>query len=101
MIKKKLDSYRKIFTRDFAQRLYIFRRKSYKNDRCESNIYNNDIDIESCLSNLNNLTNKIIFKLMISASRVKIKIINFTIFSFLFCDKIAKIEFLIENRIYL
>ena len=101
MIKKELRSYRKVFTRDFTQRLRIFRRKSCENNRCENNIYNNNTNIKNCFSNLNNLTNKIIFKLITNASRVKIKIINFTTLSFLFRDKLAKIEFLIENRIYL
>ena len=101
MIKKELRSYRKISARDFAQRLRVFRRKSYKNDRYENNIYNNDINIESCLSSLNDLTNETIFKLIINAFRVKIKIVNFTTLSLLFRDKFAKIDFLIKDRIYL
>ena len=38
---------------------------------------------------------------MISAPRVKIKIINFTTLSFLFRNKFAKIEFFVRRRIYL
>ena len=101
MIRKELKSYRKIFTRDSAQRLYIFRYKNCENDRCENNICNNNINIKNYFSNLNNLTNETIFKLIINALRVKIKIVNFTTFSFLFCDKFAKIEFFIKDRIYL
>ena len=59
------------------------------------------MNIKNYLSNLNNLINKVIFKLMINVSRVEIKIIDFITFSLLFYDKIAKVELLIENQIYL
>ena len=95
-----MKSYRKILTRDFTQRLYIFRFENYENDRCGGEIYNIYINIKSCFSS-NNLTNKTIFKLIINAFRVKIKIINFTTFSFLFRNKFAKIDFLIQCRVYL
>ena len=101
MIKKKLRSYQKIFTRDFTQRLYVFRRRNCENDYCRNNIYNNDTNIKNCLSNLNNLMNKTILKLMINAFYVKTKIVNFITFSFLFYDKFARAELFIENRIYL
>ena len=39
--------------------------------------------------------------MIINAIRVKIKIVNFTTFSFLFRNKFAKIGFLIKNRVYL
>ena len=101
MIKKELRSYRKIFIRDSAQRLHVFQRRNYENDCRRNNIYNNDTNIKNYFLNLNNLTNKTILKLMINALYIKIKIINFTTFSFLFYNKSARIEFFIENRIYL
>ena len=101
MIKKELKSYRKILTRDSAQKLYVFRRRNCENDCCRNDICNNDINIKNCLSNLNNLTNETIFKLIINAFYVKIKIIDFTTLLFLFYNKLTKIELLIKNRIYL
>ena len=97
MIRKELKSYRKFFTLDFAQRLHIFRFKNYKNDRCESEICHDYINIKNYFSNFNSLTNKIIFKLIINASRVKIEIVKFTTFSLLFRDRLAKTDFFIKS----
>ena len=101
MIKKELRSCRKILTRDSAQRLHISRYENYGNDYCENGICNNDINIKNNLSGFNNLTNNMIFKLMINAIRVKIKIVNFTTFSFLFRDIFAKTDFFARDRDYL
>ena len=101
MIKKELRSYRKVSTRDYAQKLHVFRYRSCENDCCKNNIYNNDINIKNYFLSLSDLTNKIIFKLIINAFCVKTEIVNFITFSFLFCDKLARIELFIENRIYL
>ena len=101
MIRKKLRSYRKIFTRDSAQKLYVFRYKNCGNDYYKSDICNNDTNIKSYFSNLNNLTDEIIFKLMIRAFRVKTEIVNFITFSFLFYDKPAKVDLFIKNRVHL
>ena len=99
MIKKKLKSYRRIFTRDFTQRLYISRYENYENDYYENEIYVNCINIKNCFSNFNNSTNKVIFKLIINVSRVKIKVINFMTFSFLLRNKFDKDYFInIINR---
>ena len=57
--------------------------------------------MKNYFSSFNNLTNEIIFELIINAFRVKIKIINFITLSLLFRNKFAKIEFFIKNRIYL
>ena len=67
---KKLRSYRKIFTRDFTQKLYISRFKGYENDNCENEIYYNYINIKNYSSSFNSLTNETIFELIIRASRV-------------------------------
>ena len=96
-----MKSYRKVFTRDSAQRLYISRYENYENDCCENEICNNYINIKNYPSNFNNLTNKIILKLMFDAFRVKIKIVNFTTFLFLLYSKSAKITFFIKNRVCL
>ena len=101
MIKKELRSYQKIFTRDFTQKLHVFRNKNCENDCYKNNIYNNDTNIKNCFLNFNNLTNKTIFKLIINAFYIKIKIIDFTTFSFLFDNRFARIELFAENRIYL
>ena len=91
-----MRSYQKVLIRDFTQILHISQYKNCENDRCENNICNNNINIKNCFSNFNNLTNKTIFKLMINALRVKIKVINFTTFSLLFRNKFAKIDFLLR-----
>ena len=100
-MKKELKSYRKISARDFLQRLHISRFENCENGRYENEVYNDYINTKSCFSNFNYLTNEIIFKLIINAFRVKIKIIKFTTFSFLFRDKFAKIDFLVKCRVYL
>ena len=95
----------KIVLKDFYARLCAkitrFSTSKLRRRLLQKDIYNNNINIKNCLSSLNDLTNKIIFKLIINALYVKIKIINFTTLSFLFYNKFAKIELFIESRIYL